>query len=133
LQITENGSQTTVSVSGGVVEQAQRAPLRQDAILKQLKKTGNSCVTVSSCELDWEEGIFLSVKELNELRRKGVEAFEQAYALYQKKRTVKGPENKPTQSVNSTDPVDKEKVPTPEPTAPLSALTASRLHACEPL
>ena len=133
LQITENGSQTTVSVSGGVVEQAQRAPLRQDVILKQLKKTGNSCVTVSSCELDLEEGIFLSVKELNELRRKGVEAFEQAYALYQKKRTVKNLDNKPTRLVNNTDSVDGKKVSTPEPTAPMPALTANRLHVCEPL
>ena len=107
LQITEASGKISVSVSGGVVQQAQKAPLQQETILKQLKKTGNSCVMVSACEVDIEEDVFLSVKELNELRRKGVEIFEQQYSLYQaggKDRLEQ--EYRLTKSVYNTNPVD---------------------------
>lgn len=78
LQITgEQG--TEVTVRGNVVEKAQKMPLQEENIRKQLIKTGNSLVSVSECEIVMREKIFLPVSALNELRRKGVEAFERQY------------------------------------------------------
>ena len=78
LQIT--GAQgTEVTVYGNVVEKAQKMPLQRENIRKQLMKTGNSLVSVSECEIVLQGEIFLPVSALNELRRKGVEAYERQY------------------------------------------------------
>lgn len=78
LKIT--GTQgTEVVVYGNVVDKAQKMPLQKENIIKQLIKTGNSLVGVSECEIVMQEEIFLPVSALNELRRKGVEAFERQY------------------------------------------------------
>lgn len=71
----------TVTVYGSIVEEAQKTPLQKDSIRKQLEKTGNSLVKVSECEILVHGDIFLPVSALNELRRKGVEAFERQYII----------------------------------------------------
>ena len=70
---------TDVTVHGNVVEKAQKTPLQQENIKKQLVKTGNNLVNVSECEIVMQGDVFLPVSALNELRRKGVEAFERQY------------------------------------------------------
>lgn len=67
---------TEVTVRGNVVEKAQNMPLQEENIRKQLIKTGNSLVSVSECEIVMQGDVFMPVSALNELRRKGVEAFE---------------------------------------------------------
>ena len=78
LQITGNHG-TDVTVYGNVVEKAQNMPLQEENIRKQLIKTGNSLVSVSECEIVMQGDVFMPVSALNELRRKGVEAFERQY------------------------------------------------------
>ncbi|MCH5259788.1 MAG: U32 family peptidase [Lachnospiraceae bacterium] len=78
LQITGNQG-TDVTVYGNVVEKAQNMPLQEENIRKQLIKTGNSLVSVSECEIVMQGDVFMPVSALNELRRKGVEAFERQY------------------------------------------------------
>lgn len=78
LQIT--GAQgTEVTIYGNTVEKAEKMPLQRENIAKQLLKTGNSLVSVSECVIMMQDEIFLPVSALNELRRKGVEAFERQY------------------------------------------------------
>ena len=74
---------TEVAVYGAIVETAQKMPLQKENIRKQLEKTGNSLVNVSECEISMQGDIFLPVSALNELRRKGVEAFERQYIIEQ--------------------------------------------------
>ena len=75
LQIT--GGKTTVTAIGDTVEQAQKIPMRQEDIRKQLLKTGNSCITVSDCRIHMQGDVFVPVRSLNQLRREAVNAFEQ--------------------------------------------------------
>lgn len=75
LQIT--GGENTVIVTGDVAEQAQKIPMRQEDIRKQLLKTGNSCITVSDCRIHIQGDTFVPVRSLNQLRREAVNAFEQ--------------------------------------------------------
>ena len=74
---------TVVTVYGDTVEAAQKTPLQPESIRKQLEKTGNSLVKVSECEISMQGYVFLPVSALNELRRKGVEAFERQYIINQ--------------------------------------------------
>ena len=82
LQIT-GPKGITVRVSGSIVEQAQKIPLKKENIRKQLEKTGNSLVQVSECDITVVGDAFMPVSALNELRRKGVEAFERQYIISQ--------------------------------------------------
>ena len=66
-----------ITVLGNIVEKAQKMPLQQENISRQMMKTGNSCVTVTTCDIVMEDNVFLPVSALNELRRKGVEAYEE--------------------------------------------------------
>lgn len=69
----------TVIVYGGVAEAAKKAPLQPDNVTKQLRKTGNCLLTVTTCEIEIKDDVFLPVSALNDLRRKGVEAYERQY------------------------------------------------------
>ena len=69
----------SVTVSGSIVDPAQKMPLQQESIRKQMEKTGKFLVKVTSCEITMQGNCFLPVSALNELRRKGLEAFERKY------------------------------------------------------
>lgn len=71
------GPDHTITVTGDPAEQAQKAPMQETDIRKQLMKTGNSCITVSDCDIHMQEGVFIPVRSLNQLRRLAVDAFEQ--------------------------------------------------------
>ena len=74
---------TSVSVGGNTVESAQKLPLSHENVRKQMEKTGNSHVKVTECEIVIQGDVFLPVSALNELRRKGVEAFERQHIIEQ--------------------------------------------------
>lgn len=71
----------SVSVSGNTVEAAQKSPLSHETVRKQMEKTGNSHVRVTECEVNIQGDVFMPVGALNELRRRGVEAYERQYII----------------------------------------------------
>ena len=73
----------SVTVYGDIVQSAKKMPLQSDNIRKQMIKTGNSLVKISECKISVQGDVFLPVSALNELRRKGVDAFERQYILAQ--------------------------------------------------
>lgn len=75
LQVT--GGQLSVTMTGDIVEQAQKTPMQQADIRKQLLKTGQSCVTVSDCDIHMKGNVFVPVRSLNRLRRETIDTFEQ--------------------------------------------------------
>lgn len=60
------------------VEQAEKRPLDEAHILKQLKKTGNTEFEFEQLEVRMEGDVFLGMQQINELRRRGTEALETA-------------------------------------------------------
>lgn len=66
--------QPSVTVTGAVIEPAQRQPLSVESVEKQLRKTGTSDYEWRNLDIQIEGDGFLPVQELNRLRR---EAFEQ--------------------------------------------------------
>lgn len=61
---------------GEAAQTAQNAPLQPEDIQKRMTKTGNSCVTVTDCEIRMEGQVFVPVRALNQLRRDVIEAYE---------------------------------------------------------
>ena len=58
---------------GEAVEAAKSRPLTKEAVRKQMEKTGNSDFCFDRLDVRVEEGCFLNVRALNELRRQGLE------------------------------------------------------------
>ncbi len=74
LEISD-GRGVRVSVRGGTVQAARKKPLASQEIARQLTKTGNTPVRIADCEITMSDDVFLPVSALNDLRRRGVEAF----------------------------------------------------------
>ena len=65
-----------MEVEGAVAEIPQNSPLDVSRIEKQMKKTGNTPFQFEEIQVCVKEGVFLPMQQLNELRRKGLEALE---------------------------------------------------------
>lgn len=62
---------------GNVVDKAQKQPLTEDGVKKQLIKSGNTAFFFEHMDIDMESDIFIPVKALNELRRTACEELEE--------------------------------------------------------
>lgn len=62
-----------VKVIGNVVQRSINAPVSKEKIEEQLNKLGSTIYKFESLQINTDENIFVSIKELNELRRKAVE------------------------------------------------------------
>lgn len=68
------GQALCVSVSGkNLVQAAQKRPVTEEDVLKQLGKTGNTPFHFADISVIMDEDIFLPLKEINELRRNALE------------------------------------------------------------
>jgi len=74
--LVTTGKVTVEATSKSLVEQAQKAPMSKDEIIKQLSKTGNAPFTIDYTHADIDENIFISKAVLNEVRREAVETLE---------------------------------------------------------
>ncbi len=73
---------------GETVEAAKSRPLTEEAVRKQIQKTGNSAFCFEKLDVLSEEGCFLNVQALNALRRQGFERLRQELTG-RNRRTVK--------------------------------------------
>lgn len=75
-----------ISQSGQPVERAQKQPLSEDAVRKQIGKMGNTPFVLSGLQVHMEDDVFLPVKALNDLRRDALQKLEDGIvAVHQRK------------------------------------------------
>lgn len=55
------------------IQEAENAPITKEKIIKQLAKTGNTLFVPESIKIDIEEDLFISMGELNALRREALD------------------------------------------------------------
>lgn len=65
-----------IEVTGQIVEAAQKQPLAKDRVLAQMKKTGNTPFEFTHLDIEMDDNLFMPMQALNELRRAGLEAYE---------------------------------------------------------
>lgn len=59
-----------VDVVGGIPQEAKNTPLRKETVIKQLSKLGNTPYDAEHIEVTMDEGLFLTIGELNAIRRR---------------------------------------------------------------
>lgn len=67
-----------VEVRYGLVSKALKMPVMRNLINKQLNKLGNTPFVLNNLEMDVDDNIFINLKDLNELRRRGITGLTQA-------------------------------------------------------
>lgn len=76
LDVMANGCQ--VSLQGPVTEAAQKRPMEEEQIRKQMDRLGNTEFAWEKLDIQVKGPVFVPIKELNELRREAVQKLEQA-------------------------------------------------------
>lgn len=66
----------TVWKKGAVVEAAKKQPARKEDVEEKLRRTGQTCFTIEELTIEMEEGCFLPVQQLNQLRRDTIEELQ---------------------------------------------------------
>lgn len=78
LTITYSGQKraATISVCGESVESAARQPITKEQVLEKLQKTGNTPFVFEHLSVELEEGAFMPMGKINELRRTAIEQLQ---------------------------------------------------------
>lgn len=69
IKLIFNDGINNIEAEGNVVEEAKTSPISKERIKEQLEKLGNTPFISKDIELDIDNNIFISIKELNDLRR----------------------------------------------------------------
>ena len=72
IELTDDEN-NKISLQGNIVEKAKTEAITQERIKQQVSKLGNTPFECQSVHLKCDEGIFISIKELNDIRRSAVE------------------------------------------------------------
>lgn len=87
LILTDNFGHS-VEEEGELVSAAKNRPMTKEDIQKQIAKTGSTPFEFTNIDIQMEEGIFIPNKQLNELRRKGIDTLWQDLLMgYRRKLT----------------------------------------------
>ncbi|PKM50692.1 MAG: hypothetical protein CVV02_10430 [Firmicutes bacterium HGW-Firmicutes-7] len=92
-QLTLSYNHHKIKVWGTYVEQAITSAISEDKITAQLIKTGNESVYMRKIDLNIDDHIFLSIKELNALRREAVELLTKEIVQESKRPAIKATYN----------------------------------------
>ena len=69
LQITITDNKYKITKVGNKIQKSVTSPITKENIIKQLSKLGNNPFMVNNINVEMDDNIFISLKELNELRR----------------------------------------------------------------
>ena len=83
-------------MSGEIPGPAQNRPLSEDELRKRLSKTGDTPFCVQHLEIDLEDGLFVPVGQINELRRNALEQLQQAMLCSWRRNEAGTPQERPT-------------------------------------
>ena len=70
LEITISDNKYKITMAGNTVEAAIKVPVTKEDIIKGLSKLGNTPFSVNNINIEMNNDIFISLKEINEIRRK---------------------------------------------------------------
>lgn len=76
-ELTMRQETLQISVTGGTVEKAERKPVTEENIRKQLGKLGESSFYADKIEIDADKDCFYPLQQINALRRTAVEKLEE--------------------------------------------------------
>lgn len=113
MELVVKYKDTEVRVVGGTAQKAQKRPLTEEDLRKQLGKTGDTPFEFESLDIFLEGELFCPVGELNRIRREALEKLEEVYAeksRRKKEEQLHNPDS-PLQSGGQSGKIKKEAVP----------------------
>ena len=99
----ESHSEKKVCVRGEIPGTAQNRPLSEDELRKRLSKTGDTPFCVQHLEIDLEDGLFVPVGQINELRRNALEQLQQAMLCSWRRNEAVTPQERPTDRMEQNE------------------------------
>ena len=78
----------SVTVAGGVPQPAQNKAADEESVTRQLSKLGDTIYSLGEVVADIDDGLFVSPKELNDLRRRACQALDDERAEHNSRRTA---------------------------------------------
>lgn len=78
ITFTDDEGNKGVGTTDFLAEKAQKHPLEESTILKQIQRLGNTEYGIQNVEYNIDAGIMVPVSEINEARRRAVEALTEA-------------------------------------------------------
>ncbi|HKM03699.1 MAG TPA: U32 family peptidase [Lachnospiraceae bacterium] len=76
VSLTVYTDHNSITVTGNMVEESKNRPIETEQVRKQVLKTGNTCFQFEHLDIIMDQNVFISLKELNEIRRKVLEQYE---------------------------------------------------------
>lgn len=76
MELTVTCGEAKVTVSGALVQEAEKSPMSRERLEKQLQKTGNTPFAFERIDIQMGESVFVPIQALNELRRQALELLE---------------------------------------------------------
>lgn len=73
LKVIVTDSFNTITTNGSIVETAKNSPTSYDRVKEQLEKLGNTPFECHNTSIEMDDNVFISIKEINELRRYVIE------------------------------------------------------------
>ncbi|HJC25177.1 MAG TPA: U32 family peptidase [Candidatus Eisenbergiella merdavium] len=131
FRLTARAGEAAVSLEGEIVQQAQKRPLTEDEVKRQLAKTGGSGFRAEEISVSLEGETFLPVKAMNELRRSALEKLRDGRtdAYRRSGETAKSAAGEPVKMES----MKTAAAPSAQPSArklSASVVTLSQLEAC---
>ena len=96
-----------IQVVGEIPAAAKKQPLSEETLRKQIQKTGNTAFSFETLEIDLEDGLFLSIQGLNELRRKALEELSKTILVQSQREYCVVEEPKQIQTIGSTQTIEQ--------------------------
>lgn len=107
VSITCASGDHSVTVTGDIMEAAQKQPLTEESIAKQLKKLGDTCFELDYIEVTTDNAGFYSLKSINELRREAIRQLEDqiiaSHGLFVSRQLISAYENENSSSYNNIE------------------------------
>ncbi|MDD6207675.1 MAG: U32 family peptidase [Clostridiales bacterium] len=91
VRLIITGKEGTITVEGAVAQKAQKQPLSEEKIKKNLSKLGESLLALNEVDVICKDAVFLPTSQINELRREGLCKYEEMVLTpyHRKKKTLK--------------------------------------------
>lgn len=69
ISLTLRDGENSVTVQGNIPQKAEKRPIDEESVQKSISKLGDTPYYANKVEIELQEGLFVSVGELNDLRR----------------------------------------------------------------
>lgn len=77
IEILDLKTSKSANVTGNIVETAEKIGIDEKRIKEQIRKTGGTIFEIEDVEVTLDKNAYISIKEINELRRKAIENLEE--------------------------------------------------------